>query len=150
LVYSDNKTIIKNILAGLLIIGLLVYTYFHMYLSMWGFTGHDAIANLNGYLVAGLTYAIPLVYGLIIGFLTPLQSHKIITIILTVILGAGYITYSSCLIIFFYDVINGGTIVVLFGVFGTILCFIHFYVIIFLSRKIREYYHKKKKEPSLN
>ncbi|GAG97254.1 unnamed protein product, partial [marine sediment metagenome] len=111
------------------------------------FFGFDHNLNyLLIYLVHGATFVLPLFMGLIIGFIAPFNSHKTFAIVLTILLGIGFIVTDFISIIRQYKWENNIEILVPFLVVGTILSLLHLNASLFLSRKIRKDIQKKKGE----
>ncbi|MHA1435878.1 MAG: hypothetical protein ACTSO7_18725 [Candidatus Heimdallarchaeota archaeon] len=134
---NNNRT--RLIISSVLVTCILIYTPWHMWMIGWDFTH----IKLSSYLSLGTLYLIPLVLGLIIGFIAPITSHKIYAIVIATIIGIGFLIFDIDLLVYVYNYTNEGNNMMLFVVFGTILSIMHFFAFLFLCRKIRENYRKK-------
>ena len=134
----------RNILAGILIaiiFGYMVWAIFFMSIFLGGW--HNDL-DLGSYLFTGSIYILPIIIGLIIGFIAPFSSHKTYLIVITTILGFGFIIFDVFLLLRFYNAMNAGRQLVVFVVLGTIISLLFYYGCWFLSKRIRERYRKRR------
>ena len=143
---EDKYEKIRIVISAFLVTAILGYMAWAMAAQgiMFYVFGHNGDNSM--YVFHAITYSLPIIIGLLVGFIAPFVTHKTFAVVVTTILGIGFIVTDIIVLIRFYTADTTGKILIAFVIGGTILSLLHLNASLFLSRKIRKDVRKRKGE----